>query len=73
MQVCHAAAGQEIAVAEIINLRQERKRRERRQQDLRAAENRAKSGLRKTDKALQKDERDRQRTRLDGHKRDEDR
>lgn len=60
-------------MADIINLRQERKRRERRRQEREAAENRSRFGLTRAERTSLKDERERQRTKLDGHKLDEDR
>ncbi|HRJ68351.1 MAG TPA: DUF4169 family protein [Beijerinckiaceae bacterium] len=58
--------------AEIINLRRARKQRLRTEQEARANENRIRFGLPKADRERLKQERDRQATRLEGHKRELD-
>ena len=56
--------------AEIINLRQVRKARNRSEKSAKAEENRARFGLTKGEKARQKQERERLAAQLDGHRRD---
>lgn len=56
--------------AEIINLRQARKQRERDEKDARAAENRARFGRSKADRALEDDAQARAARSLDGHERE---
>ncbi|MDQ0315279.1 DUF4169 family protein [Amorphus orientalis] len=56
-------------MAEIVNLRQARKQKKRAGDKERAAENRALHGLTKTEKAMEKDRRDAEARRLEGHRR----
>lgn len=56
--------------AEIINLRQARKQRERNEKDARAAENRARFGRTKAERALEDDAQARAARALDGHERE---
>jgi hypothetical protein len=56
--------------AEIVNLRQARKKRERAQKDAQAAANRALFGERKADKALRRAEERQAAERLEGHRRE---
>lgn len=56
--------------AEIINLRQARKQRERDEKDARAAENRARFGRSKANRALEDDAQARAARSLDGHQRE---
>lgn len=56
--------------AEIINLRQARKQRERNEKDARAAENRARFGRTKAERALEDDAQARAARTLDGHERE---
>lgn len=57
-------------VAEIVNLRQARKRRARTEKEARAAENRVRFGRRRADKQGADVERDKAARELDGKKRD---
>ena len=60
-------------MADVINLRQARKRKAREQDQKRAAENRVNHGLTKASRALDKAARDLASKRLDSLKRDSDR
>ena len=59
-------------MAEIVNLRQARKRKARADKETRAAENRIAFGRTKAEKSLTKAERDMATRRIDAHKRDEE-
>jgi hypothetical protein len=58
-------------MADIINLRRARKRKERAAKDARAAENRTAFGRGKAERALSAAQRDIAERRLEGHKRDD--
>ncbi len=58
-------------MADVINLRQERKRRKRSAKETEASENRVKFGLTKAEKAKNKVEGDRSAQRLDEHRKDD--
>jgi hypothetical protein len=58
-------------MAEIVNLRQARKRKARADKEAKAAENRAAFGRPKADKSLSEARREIDLRRLDGHRRDE--
>ncbi len=59
-------------MAEIINLRRARKRKERAEKEARAADNRLAFGRRKADRTLTDARKDLAERRLDAHKRDEE-
>jgi hypothetical protein len=59
-------------MAEIVNLRQARKRRARVEKEARAAENRVQFGRTKVERERTGAQKDLNERRLDGHKRDED-
>jgi hypothetical protein len=59
-------------MAEIINLRQARKKKARAEKEARAAENRVSFGRSKAEKKLTQAERDKAESHLDSHKRDPD-
>lgn len=58
-------------MGDVINLRQERKRRKRSAKEAQASENRVKFGLTKGEKAKNKLESDRAEQRLDDHRKDD--
>jgi hypothetical protein len=58
-------------MADIVNLRQARKRKEREAREARAAENRAAFGRGKAERELASAQEDQERRRLDGHRRDD--
>ncbi len=58
-------------MGDVINLRQERKRRKRNAKEAEASKNRAKFGLTKGEKAKNKLESDRTEQRLDDHRKDD--
>ena len=58
-------------MAEIVNLRQARKRRIREEKDRQAAQNRASHGRTRSQKSVEALTRDKARAFLDGHRRDE--
>ena len=58
-------------MADIVNLRQARKRKEREGREARAAENRAAFGRPKAERELANAREDQERRRLDGHRRDD--
>ena len=59
-------------MAEIINLRRARKRKERAEKEVRAADNRLAFGRSKGERTLSDARKDLAERRLDGHKRDEE-
>ena len=59
-------------MGDVVNLRQARKRRDRRAAEDKAAENRAKFGMTKTEKAQARDEAERLARHVDGTRRERD-